>query len=90
MRQTLALCAVLCALAGFQTEARATTAVAVSADKQIAAASAICRGTCTRIESRRVDGRIVTYITLEVSEVLKGSVVPGQLVLKQAGGEVGD
>jgi hypothetical protein len=89
VRKTLALCAVLCALAILQIEARATTAIAVSADQQIEAARAICRGTCTRIESRRVEGRIVTYITLDVSEVFKGPVVPGQLVVKQAGGEVG-
>lgn len=90
MRHTAALCALLCALALAQSEARAATAVAMSTEEQVASARAICIGRCTRIESRRVDGRIFTYITLDVREVLKGSVDPGTLVIKQAGGEVGE
>jgi hypothetical protein len=70
-------------------EARATTAIQLTPEEQVADARAICLGRCTKIETRNVDGRIFTYITLDVREVLKGPVRPGELVVKQIGGEVG-
>lgn len=90
MRRTGILAVVVCALALACVEARATTAIQISMEEQIASARAICRGRVSKIESRFVEGRIFTYITLEVSEVLKGQITQGRLVVKQAGGEVGD
>jgi len=70
--------------------AAATTVVSITADEQVASARAICIGRCTRIESRKINGTIYTYITLDVREVIKGRVTLGDLVIKQTGGEVGD
>ena len=82
--------AILCVLAVFGSEARATTALAVSMEEQVASARAIVIGRCQKIESRSVDGAIVPYISLDVREVLKGRVSLGTLVVKQPGGLVGE
>lgn len=82
--------AVLCVIAMFGVDARATTALAVSMEEQVASARAIVVGRCLKIESRYHDGAIVTYITLEVREVLKGRVSTGRLVVRQPGGLVGE
>jgi hypothetical protein len=70
-------------------DVRATTAVLPTLEEQVAEARAIALGRCTRIESREIDGQIFSYITLDVTEVLKGPIAPGVLVVKQAGGKVG-
>lgn len=90
MRRAAILGAVLCAVALACVDARATTAIQLTPEEQVAQSRAICLGRCTKIETRNVDGRIYTYVTLEVREVLKGDVIPGRLVIKQIGGEVGD
>lgn len=82
--------AVLCVLAVLGVDARATTALAVSIEEQAASARAIVVGRCTKIESRYYDGSIVTYITLDVRDVLKGRVSTGRLVVRQPGGLVGE
>ena len=82
--------AILCVVAVFGTDARATTALAISMEEQVASARAIVIGRCQKIESRSLDGTIVTYITLDVREVLKGRVSTGSLVVRQPGGLVGE
>ncbi len=90
MRNVVILGALLCAVALSCVEARATTAIQLTSEEQIAVTRAIVIGRCTKIESRNLDGRIYTYITLDVRDVLKGPVVRGELVIKQIGGEVGE
>jgi hypothetical protein len=88
VRRAGILAVLVCVLACV--DAHATTAVQVTMEEQVASARAIVRGRCTKIESRMVGGRIFTYVTLDVSEVLKGDAAPGRLVIKQAGGAVGN
>lgn len=90
VRKTGIFVLLVCALAAATLEARATTAVQITMEQQVEQARAICIGTCTRIESRKVGDRVFTYITLDVHDVLKGPVAVGRLVIKQAGGEAGD
>ena len=90
MKKFTILGAILCVLAVFASDARATTALAVSMEEQVSSARAIVIGRCQKIESRSLDGKIVTYITLDVREVLKGRVSIGTLVVRQAGGLVGE
>ena len=58
MRRTGILAMLVCALALACVEARATTAVQISMEEQVATARAICRGRVSKIESRFVEGRI--------------------------------
>lgn len=90
MKKFVLLGAILCVVAAFGTDARATTALAVSMEEQVAHARAIVIGRCTKIESRNLDGTIVTYVSLDVRDVLKGRVSLGTLVVRQLGGQVGD
>lgn len=90
MRRAVILGALFCVLALAGVEARATTAVQLTPEEQVAQSRAVVLGRCTKIETRDVDGRIFTYITFDVREVLKGDVTTGRLVIKQIGGEVSD
>lgn len=70
----------------------ATTAVRPSDDDLIIGARAIVRGKVVSIESAFDDtsGRIYTYITVKVQEVIKGKINERRIVLKELGGQVGE
>ena len=71
--------------------ARAALSVYVSPEELAAAAPLVVRGevvrTASGLDPER--GTLRTYVTLEVSEVLRGTVEPGSLVLREAGGRFG-
>lgn len=90
MRRIEVLCAALFLFFVFTSEGRATTAIRLTPEEQVASADAIALGRCTQIESRVIDDQIRTYVTFEVREVLKGPISEGRLVVKQVGGKVGD
>ncbi|HSB10862.1 MAG TPA: putative Ig domain-containing protein [Blastocatellia bacterium] len=69
----------------------ATTAVRPSDDDLIIGARAIVRGKVVSIESALDDsGRIYTYVSIRVQEVIKGQITERRIVLKELGGQVGD
>jgi hypothetical protein len=61
-------------------------------DSLIIGARAIVTGTVTDIDCRldHQQDRVFTYITLEVHEVLKGSIASSEIVIKEEGGEAED
>ena len=71
--------------------ARASTFVEIPMPDFVRAAEAIVLGSVESLESvSTVDGRIYTYVTLELEEVLKGGLTSSSVTLKQPGGRVGD
>jgi Putative Ig domain len=70
--------------------ASATTVIIPADDDMIVGARAIVRGRVLAITCD-VDpqGRIYTYVTLRVNEVLKGRITARHIVLKEPGGQVG-
>jgi hypothetical protein len=70
----------------------ATTVIIPSDDDMIIGARAILRGKVVAIESSfdEQTGRIYTYVTIKVREVLKGQITERRVVLKELGGQVGD
>src|SRR4030095_9511176 len=70
----------------------ATTVTIPSDDDMVVGARAIVRGKVGTIESSfdEQSGRIYTYITVKVQEVLKGQIAVRKIVLKELGGQVGD
>ncbi|HQR37751.1 MAG TPA: putative Ig domain-containing protein [Blastocatellia bacterium] len=75
-------------LLGLSVAASATTIVPMTDEDLAVSVRAIVEGTVLHSEpvwdSRR--GAVITYVTVDVETVLKGSVTPGPLVLKQFGG----
>lgn len=71
-------------------EAYATVVRRAPLEEQTRGATAIVAARCRSIESRIVDDQIVSYVGFDVIESLKGPVEPGELVLRQLGGQVGD
>jgi hypothetical protein len=72
--------------------ARATTVIRPPDDDMIVGARAIITGKVLQIESaidERQD-RIYTYITVRVTEVIKGQISERKIILKEFGGIVGD
>jgi putative Ig domain-containing protein/matrixin/Ig-like domain-containing protein len=70
----------------------ATTVTIPFDDDMVIGARAIVRGKVGVIESSfdEQSGRIYTYITVKVQEVLKGQIAVRKIVLKELGGQVGD
>lgn len=70
----------------------ATTAVRPSDDDLIIGARAIVRGKVLSIESAydESSGRVFSYVTVKVREVLKGQITERRIVLKELGGQVGN
>ena len=70
----------------------ATTVTIPSDDDMVVGARAIVRGKVGTIESGldEQSGRIYTYITVKIQEVLKGQIAVRKIVLKELGGQVGD
>jgi hypothetical protein len=77
-------------LLGASYTAEATTVTIPADDDLIIGARAIVRGRALSIESGLDEhgGRIFTYVTLRVQEVIKGNVTGRRIVLKQEGGQV--
>ncbi|MFL6216231.1 MAG: putative Ig domain-containing protein [Blastocatellia bacterium] len=83
----LALPALLMLLAG---TASATTVIIPADDDLIIGARAIVRGRVLAVSCDfDSQGRICTYVTLRVNEVLKGRITSRRIVLKEPGGQVG-
>jgi uncharacterized protein YjbI with pentapeptide repeats len=72
--------------------ARATTAILINDEDLILSSRAIVRGRVTGIESRFDEKKeiIYTYITIKVEEVFKGEISSREIVIRQAGGQVGN
>lgn len=72
--------------------ALATTVVRPLDDDMIIGARAIITGKVLKIESAidERENRIYTYITVRVTEVIKGQITESKIVLKEFGGIVGD
>ncbi len=86
--KSLVLIAVILGCAG---SASSTTYILPDDDDLIVGARAIITGKVLSVGSRLDEqGRIFTYITVRVQEVLKGQVDERRIVLKQAGGQVGE
>src|SRR3954453_6843673 len=78
------LALLFCLLAA--TESALATTVVKPSDKDMAiGARAIVRGKVLLIESRFDDreGRIYTYVTLKVQEVIKGQIAERKIVIKE-------
>src|SRR5205085_5208421 len=70
--------------------ASATTVIIPADDDMIVGARAIVRGRVLAITCDfDLQGRIYTYVTLRVNEVLKGRITARRIVLKEPGGQVG-
>lgn len=71
--------------------AHATTLVALDVETMAKASDAIVQGTVESVEPKAVAGgsRIVTQVTVKVSQTWKGSV-PARIVVTQPGGVVGN
>lgn len=78
-------------LACFAASVRATTMVRIPVDEMTRLADDVVQGTVTSVESRYTDDRsqILTYITVENAEALKGGAGK-KVVFVQWGGQVGD
>jgi hypothetical protein len=72
--------------------AGASTVVIPADDDLIIGARAIVRGRVLAIASKidERSGRVFTYVTVQVSQVFKGPLSEGEIVLKEEGGEVGN
>jgi putative Ig domain-containing protein/matrixin/Ig-like domain-containing protein/S-layer family protein len=83
---------VICALISINQDVFATTAVRPTDDEMVIGARAIVRGKVVGIESSidKNTGKIYTYITVKVQEVIKGQIEQRRIVLKELGGQVGD
>jgi hypothetical protein len=84
--------ALLVGLLFIHQNANATTVVMPADDDMIVGARAIVEGKVLSISARLDDqsGRIFSYITIRVNEVLKGQITSHRIVLKEEGGEVGN
>jgi Putative Ig domain/Matrixin len=92
LRQILLRWAVLlAALVVLAQAASATTAIIPADDDLIIGARAIVRGRVLAVACAFDDqqGRIYTYITLRVNEVIKGRITSRRIVIKEPGGQVG-
>ncbi|HJQ26003.1 MAG TPA: putative Ig domain-containing protein [Blastocatellia bacterium] len=70
--------------------ASATTVIIPADDDMIVGARAIVRGRVLAINCDfDPQGRIYTYVTLRVNDVLKGHITARRIVLKEPGGQVG-
>ncbi|MBI1760125.1 MAG: VCBS repeat-containing protein [Acidobacteria bacterium] len=78
----------LCVLATCALPIQATSVILPSDEEMVTGARAIVRGQVTNIASGYDEAHhgIFTYITLQVSEVYKGALTTGTLVLKEPGG----
>jgi hypothetical protein len=81
----------LAALVVFAETASATTVIIPADDDLMIGARAIVRGRVISVTCAFDDqqGRIYTYITLRVNEVIKGRITSRRIVLKEPGGQVG-
>jgi hypothetical protein len=81
----------LVALAALAGRAGATTVVPLRTRDLVASSLGAVRGQVTGIASAAdpATGAISTYVTLAVDEVLFGPLSPGELVLRERGGEAG-
>jgi hypothetical protein len=88
----LSLCLLYCLITICIITAYATSVVVPSDDELVVGARAIVRGTVTAVNSRYDEQHkaIFTYVTLQVRDVLKGDLQPGEVTLKEPGGVVGD
>ena len=70
--------------------ASATTVIIPADDDMIVGARAIIRGRVMAVTSDfDPQGRIYTYVTVRVNEVIKGHITARRIVLKEPGGQVG-
>lgn len=81
----------LVAVLALPAAAAATTIVPLRTRDLVATSLAAVRGQVTRIASgiEPASGAIVTYVTLQVDDVLYGPLGPGPLTLREMGGRVG-
>jgi hypothetical protein len=71
--------------------ARASVVIPLAADALTAGADVVVLGRVTRITGHAdVSGEISTYITLSLTEVLKGAFGDPELTIRELGGTVGD
>lgn len=85
----LALAALIACLCGSMTSAQTTR---LDQGSLVASSRVIVTGRVVDMESRwdSIHQTIFTYITIDISEVLKGDVRSHSLVIRQQGGRVGD
>lgn len=78
----------VCLLAAISLPIQATTVVLPTDEELIIGARAIVRGQVTNISSGYDEAHkgIFTYITLQVTEVYKGALTTGTIILKEPGG----
>ncbi|HVG21827.1 MAG TPA: putative Ig domain-containing protein, partial [Blastocatellia bacterium] len=90
-RSGVRLLALMICLLGAAQAASATTVVIPPDDDLIIGARAIIRGKVLSVACGfdRQQGRIFTYVTLRVREVIKGRVAERNITLKEPGGQVG-
>jgi len=83
--------ALLAFLTAFTRAASATTIVLAPDEELVVGARAIMRGRVVSMTSQQdqASGRIFTYVTVKVQDVLKGEINSGEIVLKEEGGQVG-
>ena len=70
--------------------AHATTLLKLTMDDLVDRSARIVHGEVSTIEPRKENGRIVTYITLDVRETLKGPADQTQVSFRVLGGRMGD
>lgn len=90
LRNSLGLTAALSITLMMLASASATTLLKLDLETLTSKSEAIVQGTVSEIEYTKQDGRIYTYITLNVKEVLKGSQGMKEVQFRVLGGRVGD
>lgn len=90
LRKSLGLTAALSITLMMLASASATTLLKLDLETLTSKSEAIVQGTVSEIEYTKQDGRIYTYITLNVKEVLKGSQGMKEVQFRVLGGRVGD
>lgn len=77
-------------LCSFLLSASATTLLKLDLETLTSKSETIVQGTVSDIEFVKVDGRIYTYITLAVEDVLKGDRAQKSVEFRVLGGKMGD
>ena len=79
-------------LAAFNLSIQATSVIIPSDEEMLVGARAVIRGQVTNVTSGYDEAHhgIFTYVTLNVSEVIKGQVGKGEIVIKEPGGQWGE